>query len=94
VLYNELIYVEAMANYVILHRVNDKLIVYLTIKRILEKLPAPKFMQVHKSYIINLDKINTIEGNMLHLGNTKITIGLNYNTEVMERLLKDRYIKR
>jgi len=94
VVYDELVYVEAMANYVILHTVNDKLVVYLTIKGILGKLPEEKFLQVHKSYIVNSEKINTIEGNMLHLGNTKITMGLNYTDSVMERILKHRFIKR
>lgn len=94
VVYDELVYVEAMANYVILHTLNDKLVVYLTIKGILGKLPEEQFLQVHKSYIVNTQKINTIEGNMLHLGNTKITMGLNYTNSVMERILKHRFIKR
>lgn len=93
VMYDELLYIEAMANYVTLYTTSGKLIVYLTIKGILENLPAEKFIQVHKSYIVNTGKINTIEGNTLHLGNTKITIGPNYN-EVMKQVLKDRFIKR
>lgn len=91
---DELIYVEAMANYVILHTTTGKLVVYLTIKGILKKLPTDKFMQVHKSYIVNQKKINTIEGNMLHLGNHKIAMGLSFTEEVMARVLKDRFIKR
>ncbi|WP_179412516.1 LytR/AlgR family response regulator transcription factor [Mucilaginibacter sp. E4BP6] len=94
VLYNELIYVEAMANYITLYTIDDKLVVYLTIKGILEKLPPEKFMQVHKSYLVNKDKINTIEGNMLYLGNTKINIGSSYNDVVMSFLLKNKLIKR
>jgi len=70
------------------------LVVYLTIKGILEKLPPEKFMQVHKSYLVNKDKINTIEGNMLYLGNTKINIGSSYNDVVMSFLLKNKLIKR
>ncbi|WPU97048.1 LytTR family DNA-binding domain-containing protein [Mucilaginibacter sabulilitoris] len=92
--YHELIYLEAMANYVVLHTINDKMVVYLTIKGILEKLPASQFVQVHKSYIVNIEKINTIEGNMLHLGSKKITMGLNYADGVMDRVLKNRFIKR
>jgi DNA-binding LytR/AlgR family response regulator len=94
VIYDELMYVEAMANYVTLYTMHDKLVVYLTIKGILEKLPAEKFLQVHKSYIVNINSVKTIEGNMLHLGPTKITVGLNYADDVMNRLLKDRFIKR
>ncbi len=94
VIYTELLYIEAMANYVTLYTINDKLVVYLTIKGILEKLPPDKFIQVHKSYIVNIDRISTIEGNMLHIGNTKITMGANYTEEVLKRVLKDRFIKR
>jgi len=94
VMYNELLYIEAMANYVTLYTTSGKLIVYLTIKGILEKLPAEKFIQVHKSYIVNTGRINTIEGNVLHLGESKITVSSNYSDEVMKRILKDKFIKR
>jgi DNA-binding LytR/AlgR family response regulator len=92
--YEELLYVEAMANYVTIYTTKEKLIVYLTIKGILEKLPKEKFIQVHKSSIVNIDKVNSIEGNMLHIADMKITIGLNFHDVVMERILKDRFLKR
>jgi DNA-binding LytR/AlgR family response regulator len=94
IIYAELNYIEAMANYLTLYTDGGKFVVYLTIKGILEKLPADKFMQVHKSHIVNLNKVQTIEGNMLRLGGIKITVGLNFQDEVMKRLLKDRFIKR
>jgi DNA-binding LytR/AlgR family response regulator len=94
VILDELIYVEALTNYVVLHIAGGKLITYLTIKGIMEKLPAEKFIQVHKSYIINTDKIKTIEGNTIHLGDHKITIGQSFRNEVMEKLLKDKFLKR
>lgn len=94
VLYDELVYIEAMTNYVVLYTNNSKLIVYLTLKGILEKLPAQKFLQVHKSCIVNLDCIKTIEGNMLHIGAAKITIGLSFYDKVMERILKGNFLKR
>jgi DNA-binding LytR/AlgR family response regulator len=94
VAYEELIYVEAMANYIVLYTVNGKLVVYLTIKGILEKLPPDQFVQVHKSHIVNIDRISAIEGNLLHLGETRVTIGASFVGEVMGRVLKDRFIKR
>lgn len=94
VFYNELIYVEAMANYVTLYTVNNKLIVYLTIKGLSEKLPADNFIQVHKGYIVNIDKIKAIEGNMLHVENAKITVGASYQNILADKVLKDRYFKR
>ncbi|MEO6523559.1 MAG: LytTR family DNA-binding domain-containing protein [Mucilaginibacter sp.] len=94
VLYNELIYIEAMANYITLYTDSKKLVVYLTIKGIQEKLPADKFIQVHKSHIINTDKISSIEGSMLNLGNTKINIGSSFYDDVIDKLLKGRLFKR
>lgn len=94
VLLDELIYIEALANYVTLYTKTGKLLAYLTIKGILESLPPGKFLQVHKSYIVNLDFITTIEGNMLYVGNTKITVGQTYLNKVMSVVLKDRFIKR
>ncbi len=94
VVYDELLYVEAMANYVTLYTLNKKLIVYLTIKGIQEKLPADIFLQVHKSYIVNINQVTTIEGNMLNLGVTKISIGQSFYDQVMDRILKGKLFKR
>jgi len=94
VLDDELVYIEAMANYVTLYTLSGKLVVYLTIKGILEKLPPEKFLQVHKSYIVNVSKVKTIEGNMLHIGTARITIGPGFTDEVLNKLLKDKLIKR
>jgi DNA-binding LytR/AlgR family response regulator len=92
--YADLLYVEAMANYVTLYTTNKKLVVYLTIKGIQEKLPADKFLQVHKSYIVNLDKINNIEGSMLDMGIGKISIGQSFYDDALKRILGDKFFKR
>ncbi|MDP9076913.1 MAG: LytTR family DNA-binding domain-containing protein [Bacteroidota bacterium] len=94
VMLNDLVYIEAMANYITLYTTTDKLVVYLTIKGILEKLPAEKFIQVHKSHIVNLGFVSTIEGSMLHVGKTKITVGQSFYDDVMNAVLKDRFIRR
>jgi DNA-binding LytR/AlgR family response regulator len=92
--YTDLVYVEAMANYVTLYTTQKKLVVYLTIKGIQEKLPPDKFLQVHKSYIVNIDKINNIEGNMLDVGLAKITVGQSFYEDAMKRILKGKFFKR
>lgn len=94
VILDQLIYIESMANYVILHTTKGKLVVYLTIKGILESLPTEKFMQVHKSYIMNLNLINSISGSIIHAGVQQIPIGQNFYQDVMERILKGKFLKR
>lgn len=94
VLYDELLFVEASLNYVTLHTVNGKMIVYLTIKGIIENLPPEIFIKVHKSFIVNIQKINSIEGNLLHIGKAEIPISHSNYEEVMNVLLKEKMLKR
>src|SRR6478672_5899633 len=82
IFYDELLYVEAMLNYVILHTETRKMIVYLTVKGISEQLPVGKFLKVHKSYIVNTSKIKNIEGNEINLGSAKVTISQNLHDTV------------
>ena len=94
VLYDDLLYVEAALNYVLLHTNNNKMIVYLTIKSILENLPGESFIKVHKSFIVNLHKIQSIEANIIHIGNAEIPISQNFHDQVMHAILRDRMLKR
>ena len=54
-------------NYIILHTETRKLIVYLTIKNILEQLPPDMFLKVHKSTIINIKKVKSAKRKSFHL---------------------------
>jgi len=94
VLYDELLYVEAMLNYVILYTERKKLMVYLTIKGIIEKLPQSRFLKVHKSYIINISKIKSIDGNDINIGSTSIPISQSLYETVLRVIVKDKMIKR
>jgi DNA-binding LytR/AlgR family response regulator len=94
VLYNDLVYVEAMLNYIVLHTEKRKMMVYLTIKSIAEQLPADVFLKVHKSYIINLRKVTSIQGNEISLGHAKVTISQHFYEKAMKDILKNRMIKR
>ena len=94
VLYDELLFVEASLNYITLHTINGKMIVYLTMKGIMESLPIEIFIKVHKSFIVNIKKINSIEGNILHIGKAELPISQNSYEDVMKKILKDKMLKR
>jgi DNA-binding LytR/AlgR family response regulator len=94
IFYDELLYVEAMLNYVVLHTEERKLIIYLTMKGITEQLPPDIFLKVHKSAIININKIKSIEGNEINMGKAKVIISQNLQENVMRKILKDRMLKR
>jgi DNA-binding LytR/AlgR family response regulator len=94
VFYEDLLYAEAMMNYVMLYTNSKKMMVYITIKGLEEQLPSEKFIKVHKSFIVNINKIRSIEGNILDIGNEKITISQNLREKVINEIVKDKMIKR
>ena len=94
VFYNDLIYAGAMLNYVMLYTNSKKMMVYVTIKSLEQQLPADIFIKVHKSFIVNINKIKSIEGNILNIGNEKISISQNLREKVMNEIVKDKMIKR
>ena len=94
VLYDELEYVEALTNYIVLHTRTRQLIVYLTMKGVLAHLPAGRFVRVHKSFIVNIHRIRSIRGNVLQLGAGDIAVSQHYFDAAMQEILKDRVLKR
>ena len=94
VFYQDLLYAEAMLNYVMLYTGSRKMKVYITIKSLEEQLPAGIFIKVHKSFIVNINKIKSIEGNILNIGIEKIAISQNLREKVFNEIVKDKMIKR
>jgi DNA-binding LytR/AlgR family response regulator len=76
-----------MENYVIIHTALKKVITHSTLKALIEKLPGQTFMQTHKSFVVSLGKVNTIEGNMLHIGQHRVPIGRQLKDDVMNRII-------
>lgn len=94
ILFDEILYVEALQNYVTIHTTEKKYITYLTFKSVEDYLPAEKFIKTHKSYIVSAAKIDSIEGNDIRIGQYHIPISRNLKDDVMERLLKGKFLKR
>jgi len=94
IFFEEVLLVEALQNYVIIHTKDKKHITYLTFKSVEDYLPADKFIKVHKSYIVSAAKIDSIEGNDICIGQHHIPISRNLKDEVMEKLLKGKFLKR
>ncbi|HZZ76596.1 MAG TPA: LytTR family DNA-binding domain-containing protein [Puia sp.] len=94
VFYNDLLYAEAMMNYVMLYTTTKKMMVYITMKGLEEQLPVENFIKVHKSFIVNIGKIKSIEGNILHVGNEKIAVSQNLREKVINQIIQDKMIRR
>lgn len=86
---DQLIYIQAMQNYVVLHMENNqRFSCHNTMKEMEDGLPSACFSRIHKSYIINDEKITAIEGNTVMLnGNemNKLLIGSTYRKAFFEK---------
>jgi DNA-binding LytR/AlgR family response regulator len=92
--YDDILFAEALQNYVVIHTKEKKYITYLTFKSVEDYLPAGKFIKTHKSFIVAAEKIESIEGNNIRLEGHDIPISRNLKEEVMETLLKGKFLKR
>lgn len=93
--FTELLFVEAMENYVALYTPGKKMITHSTLKALQEKLPPGRFIQPHKSYLVNLGAICSIEGNILHLeGKYQIPISKYLKEEIMEKIVNNKLLKK
>jgi two-component system LytT family response regulator len=83
-------YIESLNNYIIIHLSNEKYIVYLTLKETIDTLPSTCFSRIHKSIIVNDDKIRSIEGNRVIIDDkTKLAIGNSFKEAFMEKISKN-----
>ena len=94
VLFEEILFVEARENYVAIQTSNKKLIVHSTLKSMQEKLPAQQFIQPHKSWLVNIRAIQSIEGNTLHIGKMEVPVSKYLKEEVMEKIVNNKLLKK
>ena len=92
--YDDIIFVEALQNYVCIYTLDKKYITYLTFKSVEENLPQDQFLKIHKSFIVAIAKIESIEGNEIKIGAHALPISRASKEEVMEKILQNRYLKR
>lgn len=71
----DIIYVEGMQNYVTIYTDKEKIISLQTMKKTEEQLPSSQFARIHKSFIVAVNKINSIERNRVQIGDQNIAIG-------------------
>ncbi|WP_315822976.1 LytTR family DNA-binding domain-containing protein [Paraflavitalea speifideaquila] len=92
--YEEILFIEALQNYVAVHTTDKKYITYLTFRSIEEYLPAGRFVRTHKSFIVAAAKVESIEGNDIRIGQHHIPISRTERETVLQQLLQNRLLKR
>lgn len=84
----DILYLEALGDYVKVFTSQQMLLTKDRLLRLFEELPAAQFMQVHRSFVVALSAIQYIEGNQIKLKTATLPIGASYREELMERLKK------
>lgn len=84
---DNILFVEGLKDYVIIHLSDKKVVTRMTIKAMEETLPGKKFLRANKSYIVNKDMIDSFDNNDITIGTTEIAIGLSYRETVLSELL-------
>lgn len=82
----DILYIEALQKYVRIHTTQQRIVTLLSLSKILEELPAEQFIRIHRSYIIHLQHIENVEGNMVKIGEQKLPISKGQREEFMQRL--------
>ena len=86
IMLRDILWVEAHDIYAMIFTLAGKYLLNSSLKVIEEKFPSSKFIRVHRSYIINLDKVNAIDENDLIINDHPIPVGKTYRETLMKRL--------
>lgn len=81
--YSEILYIEACQNYCSIYTTKTKFMTLTSMKSLEEQLPAGKFLRIQKSYIVAIDKIQSLTGNEVVIEKQKIPVSKNYKDELM-----------
>lgn len=87
--YEDILWVEALENYVIVNSYDEKYTIHFTMKSIESQLPANQFKRVHRSYIVNVKKIEKIEDNSVYIRNSDGIKGIPIGKAYKERFMND-----
>lgn len=86
VLFSDILYIEGLREYVTFFTVTGKIITLESLKNLETTLPANRFLRVHKSFIVNRDRVKSLAGNELEIEGRQIPIGKSFKEEVLSRL--------
>ncbi len=86
---NDILFVESCGDYVLLHCSNKKLTVHGTLKSWEDKLSSSQFMKVHRTIIVNLQKIEHIDGNTICIEGYKLPVSEQYKEIILLNLIKN-----
>lgn len=88
----EILFIEAAQNYVNIVTVSNKYMALIQLKSILELVPEEQFVQIHRSCVVAIPKIDVIDGNQIIIQEHKLQISRRLKNDVLNKILDDRII--
>lgn len=79
---NDILYLEAMKDYTKIVTAEQKYLVLSTLNGIIEKLPRDKFARIHRSYVVNKNKVNAFQKNKIKIQSTELPVGKLYRHQL------------
>ncbi|WP_435353672.1 LytR/AlgR family response regulator transcription factor [Emticicia sp. SJ17W-69] len=86
---SDILYIEGLKDYVSIYTITERILTLQTMKKVEESLPSNRFVRVHKSYIVSLEKIDTIERQRIFIGKNSIPVGDSFQKDFM-RLIGEK----
>jgi DNA-binding LytR/AlgR family response regulator len=84
---DELLVIECLKDYLKIITTTNKYIIHETLSNFTDQLPLDRFIRIHRSFTISIDKIDTVEGNSIEIGGIRYVIGRTYIKDVKEKIL-------
>jgi DNA-binding LytR/AlgR family response regulator len=86
VLIKDILWIEALGDYIKMHARDQEFVLHTTLKALEEKLPANKFIRIHRSYIVQIDSVRVVEDTTVYINDISIPIGTVYKEEFIKQL--------
>ena len=91
IVFSDILYVEGLGDYIKIFTSSQKYISNLSMKKILSVLPSNNFYRIHKSFIVAIDKIESIEGNIIKINNVRLPISEQISNYLLKIIWRNRF---
>lgn len=92
--FDDILYIQAMQNYITIFTTRGKYMTLLNLKSVEEKLDKQSFIRVHKSYIVSISKIESIENSEVVIGTFRVPVSRNYHDQVLSKVVSGKLWKK
>ena len=84
--YQDIRYVESMREYVRIHTTDKRYMVHQTMNAMEKRLTPMGFLRIHRSYMVNLEYLDSLQGNRVFVGEEEIPVGGSYKQKLLDRI--------